>query len=231
MINTLPISLKSYFALVLFVFSSFSYALQTSTVHQETKDYLIDIKYPQGFASTKTNILIKERIKQIKKDFFEDMAKPEELPAGLHGKNSLYIKYEIPFKNASALSIVFTVSVYYTGAAHPNNYRVTMNFLKDKPVFLSDLFKNNTPYLKQIVQYSRTKLSSLSYVDPKWLKSGTEMKPDNYKAWYFQKNGLAIIFDTYQVAAYVYGPQIVVIPFSELSPLYKTHVLKLVWGQ
>jgi len=67
--------------------------------------------------------------------------------------------------------------------------------------------------------------------DAKWIQEGTKAVAENYHTWFFTPQGLAIIFDSYQVAAYVYGAQTVSIPLSSISNLVKPELLKTVWNQ
>lgn len=212
------------------ILASLSFILnaQTVIIKNETKDFILDIKYPQGFVGKGIDSTINELIKTIR----NEEANPEssDMPADLPGKNSLYIDYKIMYETPHTLSIVFSISTYAKGAAHPNNTVRTLNFIDGKQVGLSDLFKPESTYLTNIAAYCRAKLLKIDGADEKWITSGSEPTAENYQYWHFTKEGIAIIFDTYQVVAYVYGPQTIIVPQSSLKNELRPGVEKAVWG-
>ena len=50
-------------------------------------------------------------------------------------------------------------------------------------------------------------------------EDGAKPTADNYKNWNVTKKGLLITFPPYQVAAYAYGPQTVIVPYSLLKDI------------
>ncbi|RMX22057.1 DUF3298/DUF4163 domain-containing protein [Legionella jordanis] len=200
---------------------------KTVAVKKETNTFDLDLKYPQGFANETIDETVKKFINETQQadanpDANEDVNAP--------GKNSLYVDYKIKFQNKNAVSLLFTVSVNHRGAAHPNNSVKTFNFLNGQEISLSDLFKSDSNYLKKISTLSRAELIKKKISDDNWIISGTSPKEDNYRNWYFTEKGLTIVFDTYQVAAYVYGPQEIEIAKSTLIHLLRPEIAKLVWG-
>ncbi|STX29551.1 endo-1,4-beta-xylanase [Legionella beliardensis] len=201
---------------------------KTVAIKKETKNFILDVKYPQGFNKGQIDQAVKAFITKVKNA--QDMSDSDPLTANLPGKNSLYIDYKIAFQNDHAVSLLFNISTYSRGAAHPNNTVKTMNFIDGKQIGLSNLFKPNTNYLTEIANYCRTKLLKMENADEKWVNEGTQAINKNYKNWNFNDQGLAIIFDTYQVAAYVYGPQTIIIPQSSLATSLRLDIQKAVWG-
>ncbi|QDP73157.1 DUF3298 and DUF4163 domain-containing protein [Legionella israelensis] len=205
-------------------------AVQTKAIQKETKQYILDIKYPQGFSSKEVDSTIKQKIELIQNEFIRGLSDEADLPQDVPGKNGLTITYAIPYRQDSVLSVRLMISTYHRGAAHPNNQTEVLNFIRNKLVTLDTLFKKDSDYLKIFADYSRKKLLAKEDFDKQWVLTGTEPKADNYKKWYFQKEGLVVIFDTYQVAAYVYGPQTVTIPLSVYRTMLKPDILNSVWG-
>lgn len=208
--------------------NAFATSIQVVHIKKENAGLSQDISYPQGFGPD-IDKSIQAFIKDTQANYlkFYGVSSSQE-PAG---ESSLYVIYEIKYDNQEKglLSLWFTLSTYVKGAAHPNNTLHTLNFMKGQPLSLVQLFKSDYPYLKHLSEKSRKALllKEKSF-DPKWVAEGTQPKPKNFENWYFTDNGLALVFDTYQVAAYVYGPQVVMIPKKEiengLKPLFLTEI-------
>lgn len=205
-------------------------AITPVVIKKETNAYLMDIKYPQGFESSEVNAVIKDFIDQTKDSFLKELSQDADTPADAPGKTGLNIIYSLPYKSNNALSVRFDISIYHRGAAHPSNTVVVTNFIKGKPVKLADLFVAGADYLNLVSKVSKEKITAKKISDEGWIKEGTKPTDKNYQIWSFSKKGIAVIFDSYQVAAYVYGPQTVVIPLATLSPLLKPEVAKTVWS-
>jgi hypothetical protein len=93
---------------------------------------------------------------------------------------------------------------------------------------LADLFKPGAKYLQTISSYSIKDLKSQSkaqgadsMLTDQTIADGAGPDLKNFKSWTITKKGLAISFDSYQVAPYVAGPQRVVIPYSALKDIIK----------
>jgi hypothetical protein len=88
-----------------------------------------------------------------------------------------------------------------------------------------DIFQNGSNYLKVIADYSKQQLitqlninSPDSMSDADWVSQGTAPDSDNYNNNIgFEKDGLVVVFEEYQVAAFAAGPQTVHIPYSVLK--------------
>ena len=201
-----------------------------ASIEKETSEYIINVKYPEGFQDPRINAVVQHFIDKTKNSFLQELASYTNVPAQAPGKSGLNITYSLPFQTKNVLSISFNISIYYRGAAHPSNTMAALNFIDGRQVQLADLFRPETDYLKPIADYSRKKLSEKKISDQKWVAEGTKPTEKNYQIWSFAPTGIDIIFDTYQVAAYVYGPQKIAIPLSQISPLLKPEILHTVWG-
>ena len=199
-------------------------------IQQETPTYVVDIKYPQGFAQDKVNSVIKDYITQTQKSFLNELSEDEDTPADAPGKTGLNVTYSLLYNAKTALSVRFDVSIFHKGAAHPINTVVIHNFLKREPVKLTDLFIPGADYLKLIARYCKKTITAKKISDPKWIQEGTKPTLENYSVWYFTNKGVGILFNTYQVAAYVYGPQTVNVPFTYIASLVNPELAKAVWS-
>lgn len=204
--------------------------VSSEAIKKETANYLLDIKFPQGFQSEEVNITIKDFITETQTGFMKELSEDANTPADAPGKTSLNINYSIPFESKDVQSIQFNVSIFHRGAAHPSNTIRVLNFIKGKPVQLGDLFVPGSDYLSVIAKYSSKAITAKDISDENWIKDGTKPTLENYSTWCFSKKGISIIFNTYQVAAYVYGEQRVEIPLSLISSNIKPEVSKVVWS-
>ncbi len=119
------------------------------------------------------------------------------------------------------LSLKFQMEGYVSGSAHPYHLSQTVNYDLDrgKDIALIDLFLPSSSYLDTIAAYCAAQLSSRNIGFDNGFTQGAGPTPDNYRNWNITADGLLITFDEYQVAAYVAGPQTVVVPYSELKSL------------
>ncbi len=223
--NTLKVSLS----LCVLWGSLATAAVSPVTIHEDKPKYAQEIKYPQGFKSADTNAAIRDFIAKNQSAFRKSLKK-EAHTSDAPGKTSLDITYSIPFESKNALSVRFDISIYHQGAAHPENKVEVLNFIKGKKVQLSDLFIPKVNYLKTISAYSNKYITDKKISEKTWISEGTAPTPANYAVWFFNKKGISILFDSYQVAAYVYGPQIVTIPKSLISHLVKPEINKMLWS-
>jgi hypothetical protein len=168
---------------------------------------------------------VTKRIAGFKKDIAPE---PGEDPRPENSMGSdLNISYKIALAQDDLVSVLFTVSSYYQGAAHPNSFSEVVNYdLKNGKILkLADLFKPGTKYLQAISTYcvadlkKQSKQGADGMLDDSALKSGASPTPKNYQSWTITKKGLGITFDTYQVAPYAAGPQFVLVPYSGIKDL------------
>ncbi|WP_454780568.1 DUF3298 domain-containing protein [Legionella sp. WA2022007384] len=223
--------LKTILSLGIIVSSFTAWAVNPISIKKETPAYVIDVKYPQGFKDPRISAVVQDFIDKTKSSFFKELADDADVPLDAPGKSGLNVTYSLPYKTQDALSVAFNISINHRGAAHPSNTVAVLNFIHGSQVQLADLFRPETDYLKPIASFCSKKIAEKNISDKKWLEEGTKPIDKNYKIWSFSKNGIDIIFDTYQVAAYVYGPQTVNIPLSQISSLLIPEVKNSVWGR
>lgn len=221
--------LKLVVSLLFLICSFVVHAVTSVPLKKETPTYVLDVRYPRGFKKANVDIVVKDFIKFTKKSFLSELAEDENVVLGGAGKSGLNITYSIPYQQNNALSIRFNISIYHRGAAHPLNTVSVLNFINGQQVELAELFVAGADYLKPISEQCSNEITMRNISDPQWIKEGTKPIVENYHVWAFSPKGLNIIFDSYQVAAYVYGEQTVVIPLSTISVMVKPEILKTVW--
>lgn len=121
--------------------------------------------------------------------------------------------------------------MYLRGAAHPYHQLLPLNFVDGQPVKLADLFNADSDYLAALASFSQSALLENKNFDAKWVLDGSSPSAEHYQKWLFHPDGLMIIFDTYQVAPYVNGPQKILVPLSKFSGLLKKDIKQAVWGR
>jgi hypothetical protein len=199
------------------------FKLKSVTKKEENKKsrYTVDVTFPQlegdgraaKFNQSAQNLVSKD-VDEFK-HVFEDEIKEEENSLG----SSLEMNYEMTFAGPNFLSVLFDVSSFMAGAAHPNSHTLVLNYdLKaGKVLALSDLFKADSDYLKVISDYCVRSLTKRKVGDPDGLKRGAGTKIENFRGWNVLPRGMLISFDAYQVASYAEGPQEVFIPIAVLK--------------
>jgi hypothetical protein len=208
------------------------------TENSKKPKYEIDAEYPQLTGSGSPNYekfnqiirsLVTKRVADVKADMEAESEEPLELPEDSAGSD-LNIGYNIELAKDDLISVMLQTSSYSAGAAHPNSSSEVINFdLKNgKLLKLADLFQPGSKYLQVISAYciadlkkQGTKQGEESMLDEDWIQRGAGPDAENYGSWTIGKQGLGIIFDAYQVAAYAAGPQHVFIPYSALKDIIK----------
>jgi len=134
---------------------------------------------------------------------------------------------EEPLITEKMLSIVYNVYWYGAGAAHPNSFTKTFNFLIDPLILIEDfrnIFANEISAFEIIQGSARSQLkafeimddepgSEIYRLDEEWVDRGTESW-DDFQSFFFKRDSIEIVFDPYSVATYALGRQIISIPYS-----------------
>jgi hypothetical protein len=129
-------------------------------------------------------------------------------------------KYNVVYQSNDVWSLIFNISVYVDGAAHPADLVRTLNYDFAHSDFLSlgDLFLADSNYLEFISKYCSEKLATLD-IGFDETTGGAEPTARNYRNWSITADGLMITFERGQVAAYAALAQSVTIPYSELKSI------------
>lgn len=194
--------------------------------------YSIDATYPQitgrsyneaeAAFNKRVNTIIDEEMRQFKNSVQLDMPHMKTLPKEVRN-NTFKIDYDIDVIHELALvSIRFTIQGMQAGRAHPYRSHRVLNFdlVHNKELALDDLFKSDAKYLDVLAKLSSNKLQKTVNEKDKWMiEEGAKAIAKNYKNWNIEKGALLITFDEYQVAPYVYGPQEIEIPYTEIQQL------------
>lgn len=188
--------------------------------------YKINIRYPEiaGADSVgpkafnqETQKMAQDMLASYRKEFQQIPSVPES--PGTY--SSMDLSYTVTHGEHGLLSVQFTLSFYYSGAAHPNMGRMGLNFdlIHAQKIELAQLFQPGTDYLKTIADYCTADLKKQSRLE---FPDGALPKAENYQNWNITKEGLLISFDPYQVGPYAMGPSQVTIPYAALKGILKS---------
>jgi hypothetical protein len=204
--------------------------VEEATRNQEGKNppYAIDVQYPK-LVDTADKAIADKINADIGKEVDRAVASLKQ-NAGPVGdgetKNGLTFRYEVAYLNASIFSVAFTESEYIAGAAHPDNFVNTMTYdlRSGNRIVLGDLFEDGSDYLKIISEYSISALKKQMEVGDDedrldMIRTGAAPTAENYKNFLIAKEGLVIIFNTYQVGPGAVGTQRVAVPYALLEPV------------
>src|SRR5579885_652539 len=177
------------------------------------------------------NQLVKSGVTSSFADFKKQMAQLtaediKSLPGGMN--NYMDISYNVEYADDDLISVKFLEDTF-EGGAHPNQnyYTVTYDLKQGRELKLSDLFRPGAKYLAFVSDYATRDLQSRKDPDSgenlglaqDTFADGAKPEAENYARWNITKKGLMFTFDPYQVAAYAYGPQTVIIPYAKLKDI------------
>lgn len=176
------------------------------------------------------NQLAKARVMASLADFRKDLTGVTAADIKLLGEMGNYIDvgYSVEYADDDLISVSFGEDTF-TGGAHPNHdfYTLTYDLKTGRELKLADLFKPGAKYLTTIAAYAIKDLKGRK--DPETgenmglatdiFEDGAKPTAENYANWNVTKKGLLITFPPYQVAAYAYGPQSVIVPYSVLKDI------------
>lgn len=183
--------------------------------------YTFKVHYPQiDNASSPAALAFNQTSKKMAEDLLASYQKNLKTyvstPDPSFSSSFMETDYQVIHGTDGLLSILFSVSDYWSGAAHPNSYSMVMNFnlMAGKKIDLKDLFLPNVNYLQIISDYCAADLKKRDRLE---FPEGVLPKAENFQNWVFADQGLIFYFDPYQVASYAMGPSQVMVPYAALK--------------
>ncbi len=191
----------------------------------ESNQYLkVDAKYP-AFENKDISEIVEDfvqtQLAQFKSETnIDDMSQSEKDFLFQNGsKYEFSTTYKI-YETENLSTVLFSISTY-TGGAHNSLVLRSLNFNdQGKTITIGDLFQPESNYLSELSTLSRTKLkASLKDNSAEWFTDGTTPITSNFETFYLtDENILHIVFQPYQVAAWVAGaPEITIDIKTELK--------------
>jgi hypothetical protein len=208
-----------------------SAALVETDVREENWQYSIDIVRPaitrgfktEGFTRAVDSVVV-PLVEGFKEDAYDwDVTDSAVAEMFKEMKHSLDGRYDVMLAENNLISLRFTFSTYFVGAAHPTSFSHTLNYdlSADKQLQFSDVFTNENDVLKIFSDYARTDFLKRGISDKEWIYEGTEPTAENFRSWNITPKGFLLTFDQYQVASYAEGPQEVEVPVELVKKFLK----------
>jgi uncharacterized protein YecT (DUF1311 family) len=148
-----------------------------------------------------------------------------EPPPGAPGISSYDATYDVTYLDPRLAAVVFTISTYGAGAAHPNTGRESLvfDFSHSRRVTLADIVGTPAGAVPAISELCKSQLTAQA------AKVGWELFDDadfaavvrEFSHWAPDKDGVDILFDQYSIAAYVFGQHECQLSWADLAPWLK----------
>lgn len=119
-------------------------------------------------------------------------------------ENELYIDFEIYKVSEQFISVKFKQMIFLEGRKSKELFS-SYNFDRKNDEFLrlSDLFRDNSNYLKKLSQLSYQKLIANKKIKKQttkgWIKKGLQPKPANFKYFFIRDDKLILLFEPEQL--------------------------------
>lgn len=199
--------------------------------------YTINASYPEVMLVSRPELaaeasdVFKRFAKTIVEDFQKEVADNEGASFAKGSDSELTMQYTPLLLSPTIISMRFDYSIYMSGAAHSDNQSKIINYDLENRTILqaTDLFASSTTALSFLSTFTREALKKqLTDVSPQDYASqvfpGTTPTIDNFHDVGISPQGITVIFNPYQVAAYARGTITVQIPPKEKGGDFSTQV-------
>ena len=177
---------------------------------------IIGTRDPRAQAFNKTvQSLISKGISAFKESCRENETSP---PPGMKTESYLLASYRISAASKSLICVKFDSEEMLSLMAHPRHDIRTLNYdlSTTRPLELASVFKPGSDYLRRIAAFCAEDLGKRDVLQ---FEEGVLPLEENYTIWNLHAEGLLVYFREYQVAAYVFGPQEVLVPYPAIRDI------------
>lgn len=177
----------------------------TTSITESTDTYTIDVIYPHVGIPT-IDAQIHTDIKSALTEFKQSPPNPLDSATP---RNSFTGRFEDLYVGPDVVSMKLVLSEY-TGGAHPMTLFSGVNFDRatGKRLELTDALARINKTVDDVSRASSAQFKAKFGAD--FFPEGATNNPENFSSFLITKDTVTFIFQQYQVAAYVYGPQEVV---------------------
>ena len=232
------------------------YSLKIHSLQQEWRSpsTTVGVHIPQMTYTSKPakaaafNDLINIKVKQITDGFLQQVADWDDDNVPLPEQvNFIDVSVKARTANAKVLSLIFDISTYYSGSAHPNRSTMSFNYdlEKDRELILDDLFVTGKSYISKLSEITIASLRALPpdthgaeavetgdlelrEWDLDWLKGGAGPDENNFHTVTIAPEGFYLEFDPYDIDSYAAGSTEILIPYTQLGGYVAPRVFVLV---
>ncbi len=220
----LLVSLLLIIAVVIFFvffFSGRNYKIKNVSTY--TDNYNMTIFAPNKLPKSISK-KVKEMVSKEKRDFFSELKDKKD-----DFQYELLINYETKIHGKYHF---VTFNVYkYVGQNHADEYYYTYYYDDDKGEELEADYFFKEDYLEDLSRLSKIYLRNEfkkegSEVYEEFLNDGTSEKIENFQHFYFDENGLNIMFPPYQVAPWSVGSSAITISKEDIRTFIRSDLYK-----
>ena len=182
-------------------------SVSTSTLQESAQGYTIKIDYPHvGIPAIDSQI--KKSVEDAAAEF-KTLAQPDQSAGSKVGglpQNSFDGTFESVYVGPDVVSAVLILS-QYTGGAHPLTILSGVNFERTtgRKLLLDDALKLIGKSTEQVSAEVTAQL--IAKFGQGFFAEGANTNPENFSSFVISADSVTFIFQQYQVAAYVAGPQ------------------------
>lgn len=200
-------------------------AAKTDQEESESPKYTIEARWPylEWDADPRVaafNQAAEDFVRGEIRSFKEGVYSLPDDPLFRESFSMLQIDFQPTSSTQGILGVLFQISFYTAGAAHPGHYSHAINYdlRAGRVMALEDIFRDGSGFLETISSTCIADLQARSVLE--W-EDGALPRMENYQVWNITPQGILITFDEYQVASYAAGPQTVIVPYEKLQPMLR----------
>jgi hypothetical protein len=209
-------------------------SFERTSIKKENENVEIQITFPLFSSPSlrKLNNAISETIRvfETEADSFDT-----KIPEDCSGKSFYQCGFNLFYASRDILSILFGVSWYGAGAAHPNYAYKTIKYNRttNSEFSLQDAFTDPEEALRAISKASEFELLKRQALQGQfpnerlanWITEGTSPDWTNFENSVLHDGELLIHFAPYSVGPYMMGPQTVTLPLFDLEQLLRPNFI------
>lgn len=175
---------------------------------EETDTYSIEIRYPQ-FGIEAVDAAVQAAVDGAVEAFKSYPV--DEPPVDAIPKNEQVISFNSVYTGDRYASVGLLISEY-TGGAHPNSVIIGVNVDRTtgSELTLDDALALLGMSLREVADSTRVRLSER--LGEAFFEDGAAATSENYGTFLIDADEVTFVFNTYQVAPYAAGPQLVSFP-------------------
>jgi len=177
--------------------------MSVTQLYADSDAYTVHAEYPQ-FGITNVDPVIKSHVEKAVADL---ESQPQEPHDSAMPQNEFTGTFDAVYVGPDIVSVELLLSEY-TGGAHPNTLidGVNVNRATGRELTLDDALSMTGLTLQQISGGAKQQLQA-KLADAFQFQDGADPTAENYRTFLVSADKVTFVFQDYQVAAYVYGPQ------------------------
>lgn len=203
------------------------------SIEEKTESYEISVSVPVLNVAPLGNEIVNKKLSEMAEKAivsFKDTVKDTEVRENM--KSTLDAGFTTSCTK-TVCSILFSQSVYYSGAAHPFTVTQTAVFDKatGKELTLSDVFVVNDAFYTKLTSLVTAKAKEILLehhkddkeytIDTDWIKEGLKDKEKSFAQFMLNESEVTFYFDEYQLAPRVESLTEISLPLDSLQEFKK----------